>query len=204
MAVTGPSAESEAAAYWGVPTLDPAMQATAADLAGLVAKWGTIGRRRRMRGLYHFYAHDYKFAGLWRHPTTLTRSGCRAAVEANYSITDETPAAEALWSVFRKRCLARFWQARGVRIFADLNVGASRLALGMIGIPAGWTAYATRKHRGVPLRLIEAEHEAACLRAGTDAITFAVVGGGRPMRRACDARGWHYLAEDSDRARGKG
>lgn len=127
---------------WGVPLLDLNMQAIMLNIP--ITKWGTIGRHGKMAGTYHFYTDDYKFTALWGNPWPVISSSCVSVVEPNFSTHEQMPKAVALWDIYRKRWLARFWQSYGVRIFVDLNVEPHLMELNMLGVPHGWMAYATR------------------------------------------------------------
>jgi hypothetical protein len=150
-----------------------------------------------MDGSWHFYTWDYRYTRLVQNPEQVPATGCRVAVEPNYTITPETPRAEALWKVFLKRTLAAAWQAAGVRIVVDLNLDSDcrHHDLGLLGVPPGWPSYATRAHRGVPFEQIEREFDLAARHARGDVRLFCVFGGGRKTKAACKARGWSWVAE---------
>lgn len=185
----------------GIPTLLPELQGSADD--GPYVRWGSISRRSTNRGGWHFYTDDYKFAGIWTDAQRVPNSGCRAVVEPNFSTAPGMPKAAALWGIFRKRWLARFWQSQGVRIVVDLNVDPEFLGLNLLGVPPGWRSYATRSHKSHGVETIAREFEAACERAGTDQITFLVFGGGLAVREACASRDWAWAPEDADTKRGR-
>ncbi len=180
---------------WGVPLLDAKLQAT-----GLVApfvRWGTGSRRTRHSGTNHFYTDDYRFSALWDDPAPVVNSGCSAVVEPNFSIYIDMPAAVALWAVYRKRWLARFWQMYGIRVFADLNVAENHADLNLLGIPKGWRSWATRGYTERMDSTIR-EYERAVVHAGTDDILFLVYGGGKQVEALCRKRGWLWQMERSD------
>lgn len=184
-----------------VPELDLALQAT--SLVRPIVKWGTIARSSRMEGTYHFLTDDYKFAGLWAAPDKLPDSGCRVAVEPNYSTAPGMDPAAVRERVIRKRSLARHWQSRGVRIVVDLNVDPSLRRENLEGVPRGWRAYAVRHQSGIPLEEIEADFDLASFHAGGTAdLLFCVFGGWRKVRDLCAARKWTWIAEDMHSARG--
>jgi hypothetical protein len=183
-----------------VPTLDLAMQAT--GLPEPIIRWGRIARSSRMTGTYHYFCDDYKFAALWNRPDQLPDSGCRVAVEPNYSTWPSMDPARFWQGITRKRWLARHWQNRGVRIVVDLNVDPVFRAANLTGVPPGWRAYAVRQQEGIGLAEIEADHDTACERAGTTDLLFCVFGGWRKVRDLCAARSWTWVAEDLHRVRG--
>jgi hypothetical protein len=180
---------------WGIPALDLEMQATA--LVEPVTKWGTGRVRDPMPGTFHFYTDDHKFTRNWMEhdlgrPSSLVAAGPAVAVECNFSTYAGMSRAEALWGIYRKRTLARAWQTAGVRIFVDLNVEPCFRDLALLGVPRGWAAYATKKHRGVDPAEVEAEHALAVAHAGPSDVLFVVFGGGEGMRRMCAERGWAW------------
>jgi hypothetical protein len=175
---------------WGIPTLDLAMQAETVDLP--FVQWGRLPIAREMRGTYHFYQDDRKFSALWKSPLAITRSGCRAAVEPNFSTWPDLPRAVALHDIYRKRTLARSWQQHGIRIWVDLNVDDAFLDLALLGVPDGWRSYAVRKHRGTGQDDINRRLRMACERSGVGQVRFLVVGGDRAMRDQCREYGWAW------------
>jgi hypothetical protein len=186
---------------YGIPTLDLSMQATALPERWL--KWGTCPKREDVRGAgYHFYARDHKFSGLWKDPHAIVRSGCSCVAEVNYTTYSDQALASVLYDIYRKRTLSRYWGELGIRLFADLNVIPRDCDWNLLGVPTGWKAYATRKHRGVPLEVMEAEHDLALEHSRSRDILFVVFGGGRPTRELCGRRGWHWVPEQCRMVRG--
>ena len=177
---------------WGVPLLDTTMQARALDMP--VTKWGTVGRRSKMPGTYHFYTDDYKFNALWDDPSGLIGSQCVNAVEPNFSTGENMPRAVVLWGIYRKRWMARYWQSLGVRVFVDLNVEPDFAALNLLGVPHGWRAYATR-WRAVDCDDVPRQFERAKEHAGTESVLFVVVGGRDDAEAACRENGWLWIKE---------
>lgn len=183
---------------WGIPTLDLRKQADALDLP--ITRWGSISRHNaRMPGTWHFYTDDYKFDALWDDPTPVVNSGCVNVIEPNFSTGQQMARAVALWGVFRKRWLARWWQSQGVRIFVDLNVEPQFHDLNLLGVPTGWRSYATRGD----LDLIEQDYAVACEHAGTDDLLFVVYGGPKALKTLCVERGWIWLPEDAQVKEGR-
>lgn len=186
-----------------IPLLDPSLQAHPGPLPSPLVRWGSISRRSRMPGTYHFYTADYRFSALTKRPDALPATGCLAAVEPNYSTAPDTPIDIVLELTRRKRTLARLWQSSGVRIVADLNVDPAFRDVNFLGIPRGWRSYAVRSQAGIAMETIEADHAAATAHAGTSDILFLVVGGHMRMRSECLDRGWTWSPEESDAARGR-
>jgi hypothetical protein len=118
-----------------------------------------------------------------------------AGIEPNFSTDAKTPRIQALFDVYRKRTLAQFWGRCGLKLLVDLNVDRRFHDLMLLGVPAGWRAYATRCHRGGSLTDVEEDRRIAEAHAGTDALLFVVVGGGKVIKAACADRGWTHVPE---------
>ncbi|MDE2508138.1 MAG: DUF4417 domain-containing protein [Planctomycetota bacterium] len=176
---------------WGIPLLDIGLAAKAVEYP--VATWGSQNRHRHHRGLYHFYTDDERFAPLWTDPTKILSSGCPSIVEPNFSTFVQMPRAVALWAIYRKRWLARYWQSQGLHVFVDCNVDAAFADLNLLGVPKGWPSYATRAHGGNPDAL-ESEYALAREHAGADPL-FLVVGGGNAVQTVARLRGWVWVPE---------
>jgi hypothetical protein len=183
------------------PTLDPGMQA--GGLIAPVVKWGSIARTSWAVGTYHFYTDDRQFTAMRKKPDQLPDSGCRAAVECNFSTWPGMPAERLIEGIRLKRRLARHWQSRGVRILVDMNVDPAFRDVALLGVPRGWRAYATRHQAGMGLADLEADFEQAAEHAGGgDGLLFIVFGGWRKVRDLCAGRNWSWAPEDRHRAMG--
>ncbi len=176
----------------GIPRLDLSMRAT--GLVAPITKWGTLARSSPMPGTYHFYADDYKFSAIHKHPMKLVESGCAVAVEPNFSTWPDRPLAQVLADICRKRTLGLLWQSAGVKLLVDLNVSPEFREVNLLGVPEGWSAYAVRAHENVDWSVIEADYRAAYQRAGCP-ILFCVFGGGKASRARCEAQGWIHIPE---------
>jgi len=189
---------------YGIPILDLAMQADAADVPIMV--WGGYGSSRKktkMPGTWLFYTEDSRFEALWDDPTTVVNSGCVNAAEPNFSCYSQMPEAQWLWQIYRKRWIARYWQSKGVRVFVDLNVYRGAYHYNLLGVPAGWKAYATRGYTD-RLDWTDEEYQMAVERAGTpEGVIFLVYGGGAEVRSRCKERGWLWIPEGRDVLRGR-
>lgn len=187
---------------WGIPILDLAWACMVQDLPASWIGWGQWARKGRIdgRGVHH-YRDDQAWTAHAKHPDRLPDLGVRACVECNYSTFPAYPRALALADVHRKRSLSEHWGRRGVKILVDLNVDRCCRDLTLLGVPAGWPSYATRKHRDVPIAELDRDHAAAAARAGGDPL-FVVFGGGRATRRHCERRGWRHVPENVRTARG--
>jgi hypothetical protein len=184
----------------GIPVLDRRYEASFVELP--VMTWGATRRNQVMPGSWHFYTEDYRFTSLWADPTPVINSRCVAAVEPNFTTSEQMPAAVAIYQTFRKRWLARFWQSHGIKIFVDLNVAPEWADLNLTGVPAGWRAYMTRGYAD-RLTSLDDEYRLATERAGSTDILFAVYGGGRPVRAWCHSKGVIHVPETMDVAKGK-
>ncbi len=184
---------------FGIPVLNPDYQADAFDTP--VEVWG---RRKRgsKAGTYVFYTDDTRLNALWSHPYRLLKTKCVTAVEPNFSIYDDTAAAVALWQIYRKRTLARYWQSKGIRICVDLNVAAGATLYNLLGVPKGWLAYATRGYADDLAALVR-ELKVARHHAGTDNVLFMVYGGGRLVREWCLDHAVYHVSEQSDQSNGR-
>ncbi|NLF00813.1 MAG: DUF4417 domain-containing protein [Anaerolineales bacterium] len=187
---------------WGVPLLDINLQARALDLPFVPWGTGNYPRKSKMPGTWHFYTEDYRFENLWADPAPVVLSRCINAVEPNFSCYDQMPPAVALWQIYRKRWIARWWQSFGIRVFADLNVAEPHYALNLLGVPKGWTAWATRGYTK-RMALTEREYEMACEHAGTTSILFVVYGGGVQVKEMCQSRGWLWFDEERNLKEGR-
>jgi|SRR5262245_22774081 len=180
---------------YGIPALDPAMQA--AEIAAPVLTWGNVPRTTPNAGTWVFYTQDYRYTALWTNPKPVAASGCRVAVEPNFSCYEDMPLAVGLWRIYQKRWLARLWQQQGIRTLVDLNVAPKFADLNLLGVPPGWRAYCTRGYLS-RLDQTEREFERACERAGTADLLFVVYGGSKKLRDLCWFRGWQWIGECMD------
>ena len=182
---------------FGIPLLDINMQATAIDQP--CATWGAVDRKSTMRGTWMFYTEDYRYEALWVDPSPVVNTQCVNAAEPNFSVYRNMPTSVALWQIYRKRWVSRWWQSMGIRIIVDLNVASNRYELNRLGIPAGWRSFATR---GYSDRIDEchAEYEQACSIAG-DGVTplFVVYGGGKSVKEESIRNGWLWFPEAQDK-----
>lgn len=177
----------------GIPVLKPESAGDFVDSPCI--PWGSRNRSNRMYGTYHFYVDDYRFEKVWDDPDKVVKSHCVSVVEPNFTNAVETPKALAIYNTYRKRWLARYWQAAGIRVFVDLNVHPKWRKLNLVGVPKGWRAYATR---GYADRVHELDNELALARkhAGTE-IHFWVYGGGKVVKAWCLEHEILHLEEDT-------
>ena len=167
---------------YDIPVLDPNKQADVVHFP--FNAWGSIRRTSTMRGTWHFYVDDYRFSALWDKANMVPETQCRSVVEVNYTITDQMPYPVALYRVYQKRWLARYWQSKGISIIVDLNVARPYKLMNMLGVPAGWKTYATHGYND-RIDDLEMEVDLAVEIAGTESITFLVYGGGKKVKEFC-------------------
>ena len=177
---------------YGVPVLMESKQAH--NLVAPVAVWGNKSRKARHSGTWLFYTDDYRFEALWKDPSPVVSTEVHCCAEPNFSVFAEMPTAVAMWQIYRKRWIARWWQSLGVEILVDLNVAARHAELNMLGVPNGWKSYVTR---GYSARIDETikEYEMACSRAGSEDILFVVYGGGKSVENKAHKMGWVWIDE---------
>lgn len=188
----------------GIPTLDPAWQATAADLPSLGGWWlWKEGPRPAVPFGVHFYTWDYKFTAIRKNPLCVPASGAAVAVEPNYSTYPGQPTTEVLHDIWRKRTFASRWAAVGMKLLVDLNIWDEFEAHNFLGVPSGWAAYASRSHRKTGVAGVLRDFDAAVRHAGTDDILFAVFGGGVRVKALCAERGWPRIPNRGDLVRGR-
>lgn len=179
----------------GIPSLLLSMQADALDLPLVI--WGSVSRKTRMNGTWGFYTDDYRYEALWKDPSLLLATNCVSAIEPNFSIYNQTPPAVATWQIYRKRWMARYWQSKGIRVFVDLNVNKTFAEDNLIGVPAGWSAFATR---GYNERVNDLKFELGLAQsvAGKKDILFVVYGGGNIVHTFCMENGLIHIQEQQD------
>lgn len=184
-----------------IPTLLADRQPVHVELP--LAPWGAEGRYKKGITTYHFYVDDYRFEQLFKNPILLLQSGCRAVVEPNVSIHDQTPVAIALYQIYRKRYLARYLQECGLQVWADLNVSPHLERWNALGIPQGYNAFFTRgvsgwqptldRHLEMARRISECDHP-----------NLVVYGGGNDIADWCMAKQVVHIGEYMNRGRSDG
>ena len=156
--------------------------------------WGVESRHKMGMTTYHFYVDDYRFEQLFKNPILLLTSGCRAIVEPNVSIHDQTPVAYGIYQIYRKRYLARYLQECGMQIWVDLNVSHRMAEYNRLGVPDGYNAFFTRGVSGwIPH--LELNLQMAQRISGLERPNMCVYGGGKDIEEWCREKGLVYLAE---------
>ena len=164
--------------------------------------WGAEARYKKGITTYHFYVDDYRFEQLFKDPIKLLESGCRAIVEPNCSIHDQTPMAHAIWQTYRKRYLCRYLQECGLQIWVDLNVSPHFEEVNALGVPEGYNAFCTRGVSGW-LNTTERHWEMAKRISGLDKPNMFVYGGGDDVAEWCKAHDVVHVKEFINRAKDK-
>ena len=162
--------------------------------------WGAEARYKKGITTYHFYVDDYRFEKLFKDPIKLLESGCKAIVEPNCSIHDQTPMAHAIWQTYRKRYLCRYLQECGMQIWVDLNVSPHFEEINALGVPEGYNAFCTRGVTGW-LNTTERHWEMAKRISGLDKPNMFVYGGGEEIEEWCKAHDLVYVNEFMNRNR---
>ena len=162
--------------------------------------WGAEARYKKGMMTYHFYVDDYRFEQLFKDPIKLLESGCRAIVEPNCSIHDQTPMAHAIWQTYRKRYLCRYLQECGLQIWVDLNVSPHFEEINALGVPEGYNAFCTRGVTGW-LNTTERHWEMAKRISGLEKPNMFVYGGGEDVEEWCKERDIVYIKEYMNKAR---
>ena len=162
--------------------------------------WGAEARYKKGITTYHFYVDDYRFEQLFKDPIKLLESGCKAIVEPNCSIHDQTPMAHAIWQTYRKRYLCRYLQECGMQIWVDLNVSPHFEEINALGVPEGYNAFCTRGVTGW-LNTTERHWEMAKRISGLDKPNMFVYGGGDDVAEWCKAHDLVYVNEFMNRNR---
>lgn len=165
-----------------------------------VTPWGAEARYKKMMSTYHFYVDDYRFEQLFKDPIALLTSGCKAIVEPNCSIHDQTPMAHAIWQTYRKRYLCRYLQECGMQIWVDLNVSPHFEEINALGVPEGYNAFCTRGVDGW-LETTERHWQMAKRISGKEKPNMFVYGGGSNVEAWCKERDIVYVNEYINRGR---
>lgn len=184
---------------FGIPTLDINLCARGVDLPFLA--WGSISRKTKNHGTWHFYVDDYRFNRIYERPDDVLLSNCRAIVEPNFSCFDQMPRVVVLWNTYKKRWFSRLCQSYGIRILVDLNVSVNFYNENFLGVPKGWRSYATRGYTE-RISATEKEYQLACEHAGTSSIYFLVYGGGKSVKEMCAKNNWVWFDEQQKLKKG--
>ena len=183
---------------YGIPLLRLDRQADFVDAP--VEGWGSLSRRDRMRGTWHFFVDDIKFSNLWSRPDMVINTKAVSAVEVNYTTNNQMPKAVGLYRIYQKRWLARYWQEEGLRIFVDLNVADEFDEMNLLGVPEGWSSFATSASDS-KLDLLGRQLRVAKGIAGANYLNFMVYGGGQKTIDFCAENDLVFIADARNAAR---
>lgn len=175
-----------------IPNLLLEMQAGKVELP--ITPWGANSRLTKGVNTYHFYVDDYRFEKLWKDPINLLTSGCKAIVEPNCSLHDQTPIAWGLQLIYKKRWLSRYLQECGIRVYADLNVSHKFIEYNKMGIPKGYNAFFTRGLTGW-IESLKLDLQVAQEISGLEKPNLVVYGGGKDIQQFCRENGLLYLTD---------
>ncbi|MCK9568954.1 DUF4417 domain-containing protein [Candidatus Pacearchaeota archaeon] len=179
--------------YYGIPDLLSSLQPRGLELP--VNRIGAKARKCRVEGqTLRGYTDDYRINGLFKDPSWLVNSGCRALVEPNFSTNGEMPKAVALSYVYAKRWIARWAQSYGIEIWVDLAMNERHSDIALLGVPKDWKAYATYTYiTGYDDEWLFRQHDQACKHSSMDekdGLMFWVYGGEDHIQELCQERGW--------------
>lgn len=164
--------------------------------------WGANTRLSKDVATYHFYVDDYRFNALWKDPTKLLASGCKAIVEPNCSLHDQTPISYGLHQIYKKRWLARYCQECGIKVYADLNVSHKFIEYNKMGIPKGYNAFMTRGLDGW-MESLKSDLEVAREISGLETPNLIVYGGGKEIKKFCQQNNLLYITDFINAKKGK-
>lgn len=166
--------------------------------------WGVEARYKKGITTYHFYVDDYRFEALFKDPIKLLESGCKAIVEPNCSIHDQTPMAFAIWQTYRKRYLCRYLQECGLQVWVDLNVSPHFMDVNLMGVPDGYNAFFTRGGLSNSLPFLDLCLEKAQVKSGLEHPNLCVYGGGDEVVEWCKAHDVVHIKEYMNTRNGRG
>jgi hypothetical protein len=183
---------------YGIPGLS--MQWPGDFVDAPVHGWGSVSRRSRMGGTWHFYVDDYKFAAIWKKPDELLKTKAVSIVEVNFTTSDQMPMAECIYRTYQKRWLSRYWQQYGIRVFVDLNVPEKCDQLNLYGVPYGWKSYATSAADN-NIEVFLRQVNCASKRAFDEPLNMLVYGGGPEIKQICDQNNWLNIPDARNASR---
>jgi hypothetical protein len=187
--------------HYEIPLLNVDRQADFVDLP--VRGWGSVSRRKRFQGTWHFYVDDYKFSTLWKKPETVLGTKAVSFVECNFSIDTQMPFPVVLYRTYQKRWLARYWQERGLECFVDLNVPFSWEKINLEGVPKGWQSYATAANDS-QLDILARHLDTAKAHSRGGELRMLVYGGSAATAAFCEDNGLVHVKDARNEAREDG
>lgn len=181
-----------------MPILDIKHQGDFVNLP--VAGWGSVSRRTRFKGTWHFYIDDSKFSALWKHADSIFKTKALYAVEPNFSTHQQMQFPVALYRIYQKRWLARYWQLNGIGIFVDLFVAEQYEQLNLHGVPEGWQAYATNANDS-RLDTLRRQYDLAEEQAAGLPVKMLVYGGSKKTSELCEKLELVHIRDARNEAR---
>lgn len=181
-----------------IPLLDITRQGKFFELP--VAGWGSVSRATRFRGTWHFYIDDSKFSALWKHPESILKTKAVCAVEPNFSTHEQMQFPVALYRLYQKRWVARYWQHCELSVFVDLYVAQQYEKLNLHGVPEGWQAYSTRGNDD-RIEQIERHLNIARQQAAGNPLRFLVYGGADKTAEFCEKNDLVHVRDARNEAR---
>lgn len=180
---------------WGIPQLDGEFQLTEISLP--FEPWGARARKLYSGGTKHFYIDDYKIEPLWNDPNKLTRLPQQmiGVIEPNFTIAPETPRSLALYQIYRKRYLSRFWQNYGINIMVDVFVPEEFFDIALLGVPEGWSSYALRGHPSWSEKDYMKRWKLCASVSGSEFFIFLVYAGGKKTQQIAKDNGWFWFPQ---------
>lgn len=106
-------------------------------------KWARHQQDKQSEAWIH-YASDVKSASLLRDPEVLVNTGAKFTTELNCSSFEDDPLSVALASLWRKRCIGRYWQDKGIQVAVDMNVAGWTRDFVLDGVPSTHSLFAIR------------------------------------------------------------
>ncbi len=177
---------------YDIPTLKLEKQAT--DIHLPLKPYGAEKRTNGGVGTYHFYVDDYRFESIWKDPSKIMKSGCTQIVEPNLSLYDTTPISYGLFLIYKKRWITRFFQEKGLNVYADLNVSLKFREYNVMGIPEGYNSFFTRGYTG-RLQYLKEEHKIAQEISGKKEPNLVVYGGSKEVQEFCAKNNLTYIKD---------
>lgn len=159
-----------------------------------LSPWGANSRLRKDVTTYHFYVDDYRFEALFKDPIKLLTSGCKAVVEPNCSLHDQTPIAWGLQIIYKKRFLSRYFQECGIDVYMDLNVSHKFIEYNKMGVPKGYNAFFTRGLDGW-MESLKSDFKVAQEISGLEKPNMCVYGGGDEIQQFCRDHSLLYVTD---------
>jgi hypothetical protein len=122
------------------------------------------------------------------------------AVEPNFSTHEQMQFPVALYKIYQKRWLARYWQMNGLGIFADLYVAKQHQWINLHGIPDGWQSFATSANDS-RLDILNDHLNIAKRIANGNPLRMMVYGGSHLTAKFCEINDLIHIRDARNEAR---